>query len=164
MLHELGHMLGLDHNFNGMSVMNYFPSEFRFFAMPYMDDAAGIRALHPGNAVSRTDLGVYLYYVSGYQNVTDATYPASVVAGGSLTVNNYTIENVGTTAFSTPTIERVPDGWAQLRFRLLPPGRLDIQSCTWGVQLLQPRHGAADFYRSLECAGGFLLLDRVHPE
>jgi hypothetical protein len=105
MLHELGHMLGLDHNFGGMSAMNYFPSVFRAFTMPYMDDAAGIRALYPGNSVSRTDLGVYLYYASGAQSVTDATYPASVVAGSSLTVNNYTVENVGTTSIGTPTIE-----------------------------------------------------------
>ncbi len=105
MLHELGHMLGLDHNFNGMAVMNYFPSEFRFFGMPYMDDAAGLRALYPGNAVNRTDLGVYLYSASGYQSVTDATYPSSVVSGGSLTVGDFTIENVGTTTIATPTIE-----------------------------------------------------------
>ena len=106
MLHELGHMLGLDHNFGGMSVMNYFPSVFRAFAMPYMDDAAAIRALYPGNAVGHTDLGAYLYYASGSQSVTDATYPSSVVAGGSLTVNNFTIENVGTASIAAPTIER----------------------------------------------------------
>jgi hypothetical protein len=105
MIHELGHMLGLDHNFNGMSLMNYMPSEFRAFGLPYMDDAAGIRALYPGNAVARTDLGVNLYYASGFQSITDATHPLSVTAGGLLTVNNYTVENVGTTTINVPTVQ-----------------------------------------------------------
>ncbi|MEO8663245.1 MAG: hypothetical protein ABI693_32605 [Bryobacteraceae bacterium] len=105
MTHELGHMHGLDHQFNFLSVMNYMPSAFRFFGIPYMDDAAGIRFEYSSNAVPITDLGVYLYYESGYQSVTDATYPSSVVAGNSMTVNNYHIENVGTTTISTPTVE-----------------------------------------------------------
>ncbi|MBL9135270.1 MAG: hypothetical protein JNK85_05355 [Verrucomicrobiales bacterium] len=105
MSHELGHMHGLDHNFNFLSLMNYFPSEFRAFGMPYTDDAAGIRFEYSGNAVSLTDLGIYLYYSSGFQNVSDFTMPSSVVAGSSFTVNNYHIENVGTTTIGTPTVE-----------------------------------------------------------
>jgi hypothetical protein len=105
MLHELGHMHGLDHQFNFLAVMNYVPSFYRFFALPYMDDAAGIRAEYPSKAVNRTDLGVYLYYETGFQSVTDATYPSSVVAGGNLTFGNYHVENVGTNTISTPTIE-----------------------------------------------------------
>jgi FG-GAP-like repeat len=105
MLHELGHMLGLDHNFGGMSVMNYFPDQFRAFAMPYMDDAEGIRAVHSGNVVTHADLGIYLYYVSGFQNVADATFASSVNAGSSLTVNYYHLENVGTATINTPTVE-----------------------------------------------------------
>ncbi|MCX6874843.1 MAG: putative Ig domain-containing protein, partial [Verrucomicrobia bacterium] len=105
MHHELGHMHGLEHQFNYLSVMNYMPSVFRFFAMPYADDAEGIRVEYPANAVSVTDLGIYLYYSSGYQSVTDATIPSSVVAGNSLTVNNYHLENVGTTTITTPTVE-----------------------------------------------------------
>jgi len=105
MIHELGHMHGLGHNFNYLAVMNYFPSLYRFFGLPYMDDAQGIRFLYPSRVVNRTDLGVYLYYESGYQNVSDATYPGSVVAGGSLSPNNYHVENVGTNTISTPTIE-----------------------------------------------------------
>lgn len=105
MIHELGHMHGLEHQFNFLSVMNYMPSVFRAFAMPYMDDAAGIRFEYPGNTVSVTDLAVYLYYASGYQSVTDATIPSSVPAGGSLSVNNYHVENVGVTTIGTPTIE-----------------------------------------------------------
>lgn len=105
MLHELGHMHGLDHNFNFLAVMNYVPSFYRFFGLPYMDDAAGIRAEYPSRVVNRTDLGVYLYYETGFQSVTDATYPSSVAAGGNLTFTNYHVENVGTNTISTPTIE-----------------------------------------------------------
>jgi hypothetical protein len=105
MTHELGHMHGLNHQFNFLSVMNYMPANFRFFGLPYMDDAAGIRSEYPGNAVSLTDLGIYLYYESGYQSVSDATMTRSVNAGGTLTVNNYHLENVGTTTVGTPTVE-----------------------------------------------------------
>ena len=105
MLHELGHMHGLNHNFSFLSVMNYFPSVYRMFGLPYMDDAEGIRAEYPGNAVSLTDLAVYLYYGSGYQSVSAATHPFSVTAGNSFVVDNYHVENVGTTTISTPTIE-----------------------------------------------------------
>lgn len=105
MSHELGHMHGLDHNFNFLSLMNYFPSEFRAFGMPYTDDAGGIRFEYPANAVSLTDLGIYLYYASGFQNVSDFSMPSSVVAGSSFTVNDYHIENVGTTTIGTPTVE-----------------------------------------------------------
>ncbi len=105
MTHELGHMHGLDHQFNYLSVMDYMPAPFRAFGMPYMDDAQGIRVEYPGAAVSLADLGVFLYYASGYQNVSDSIYPSLVSAGGTLTVSYVHIENVGTTTISAPTIE-----------------------------------------------------------
>ena len=105
MHHELGHMLRLEHQSNFLSVMNYLPSPFRAFSMPYMDDAAGIRFQYSANAVRVPDLGIYLYYSSGFQNVADATLPSSVASGGTLTVNNYHVENVGTTTITTPTVE-----------------------------------------------------------
>src|SRR6185436_17318471 len=101
MTHELGHMHGMDHQFNYLSVMNYPPAQFRAFSFPLMDDAAGIRAEYPGNASSVTDLGVYLFYSAGYQSWADATIPSSVAAGGVLTVNNYQVENAGTTTIGT---------------------------------------------------------------
>src|SRR5262249_53970561 len=87
-----------------LSVMNYPPNEFRFFGFPFMDDAVALRAEYPGNAVSLTDYAIYLFYSDGYQSWTDATIPSTVAAGDVLTVNNYHIENVGTTTV-TPTIE-----------------------------------------------------------
>lgn len=105
MVHELGHVTGLEHQFNYLSVMNYMPSEFRFFAFPYTDDAGGVRFEYSGHAVGLTDLAVYLYYASGYQSVSDASYPTSVNAGSSFNVNYYHVENVGTTTISTPTVQ-----------------------------------------------------------
>jgi len=105
MTHELGHVHGLDHQFNFLSVMNYSPAVYRAYATPFMDDAQGIRFEYPGNVVGLTDLAVYLFYSSGYQSWSDASIPATVVAGSTLTVTNYHIENVGTTTISTPTIE-----------------------------------------------------------
>lgn len=114
MIHELGHMHGLNHNFGGVALMNYFePGNYRYYAFPFMDDAAGIRGEYPANAVAQTDLAAYLFHENGicydgttfYNCISEASYPASVLAGGSLTVNNYHVENVGTTVISTPTIE-----------------------------------------------------------
>jgi len=105
MLHELGHMHGLEHNFYDLSIMNYVPPRYAAFGLPYADDAAGIRAEYPAAAVSRSDLGVYLYRPTGFQSLSRASMPFSVIAGGSLTVNDYQVENVGTTTISVPTIE-----------------------------------------------------------
>jgi len=106
MTHELGHMHGLEHQFDYLSVMNYPPAALRAFSMPFADDAEGIRAEYPANAVSITDLAIYLFYSSGSQSWTDATIPSSVAAGSTLAVNNYHLENVGTNAIATPTVER----------------------------------------------------------
>lgn len=103
--HELGHVWGLDHNFNFMSIMNYSPTWCRAYSFPCMDDAEAIRAAYGGQAQARTDLGCYLFYSNGFQNYSDATYPGTVVAGNNMFVNNFHIENVGTTTIASPTIE-----------------------------------------------------------
>ena len=114
MVHEMGHMHGLEHNFGFLALMNYMqPNNYRYYAMPYADDAEGVRAEYPSLAVGRTDLGVYLYSETGscfdgtnfFNCIAEASFPASVVAGNSFTVNNYHVENVGTATIGTPTIE-----------------------------------------------------------
>ena len=103
--HELGHMLGLDHQFDYLAIMNYAPNRFRGNVLPYMDDVAGARALYPSLAVDSTDLGVYLFRSIGTQNWQEATIPSSVRIGSRLTVNDYHVENVGTRSVAAPRIE-----------------------------------------------------------
>ncbi|MEW6322942.1 MAG: fibronectin type III domain-containing protein [Acidobacteriota bacterium] len=105
MLHELGHVVGLDHSFFRLSVMNYPPIGFDAAAMVYRDDAVGLRALYPTRAVPRTDIGVHLYWHGpGAGDFRDAAFPASVSAGSAFSINNWVIENTGTTTVS-PSVE-----------------------------------------------------------
>src|SRR5687768_10036928 len=106
MLHELGHMLGVDGdtpNYGLVAVMNYLPAAGRFSSKPYTADVGVLGNVYRSNAVSRTDLGVYLYNAS--PSNAGATYPSSVVAGSNLTFGDYTVENVGTTTIPVPRVE-----------------------------------------------------------
>jgi len=105
LLHELGHMWGLDHQFEYLSIMNYEQMHYRAYAIPFTDDAEAIRARYPDHAVGHTDLGVYLFYSSGHQSWSDATYPSAVFPGRRLTVSNFSMENVGTVTIDSPTVE-----------------------------------------------------------
>jgi hypothetical protein len=105
MTHELGHMVGLEHNFQALSVMHYMPAAFRAFGLPYMDDAEGMRSIFPAQTLSRTDLAIYLYYATSSFGVEDAIHHTSVAAGSTLTVSKFHLENVGTATVTTPRIE-----------------------------------------------------------
>ena len=104
MAHELGHMHGLEHNFSYLSLMNYLPSYFRAFGLPYADDAEGIRAEYPGSAATVSDLAIYFYYASGYQSA-DFSVSSSGVIGETISIGNFNVENVGTTTIAAPTVE-----------------------------------------------------------
>lgn len=105
MLHELGHVFGLDHQFARLSVMNYPPAAFRAVSLPYADDITGLRALYPGYAYARTDISVNMHYHgSGLGDFRDAVIPASVAAGQTLTVSYWEVQNLGTTTVA-PTVE-----------------------------------------------------------
>lgn len=103
--HELGHVLGAEHNFTALATMNYLPNGYSFFGLPYMDDVQAIRVGYPANVQSREDLAVYLYRAIGSANVSQALFETSVSSGGTITVSHYHVENAGTTTITTPTIE-----------------------------------------------------------
>jgi hypothetical protein len=104
-LHEIGHSWGLDHNWYALSVMNYSPHKYRAYVVLNLEDTMAVRSAFPGNAVARTDLGNHLFYASAYQDYDDSTLSTTVVQrGGSFTVSNFIIENVGTTTVGTPTV------------------------------------------------------------
>jgi hypothetical protein len=60
-LHELGHAWGAGHNFNDLSVMNYYQRQFRTYSVVYNSDADGIRYKYP-NDINLSNLGVHGYY------------------------------------------------------------------------------------------------------
>ncbi len=104
--HEVGHSWGLDHQFNFLSVMNYAPHKYRAYNVIYMDDSSGVRAAFPAQTIGRSDLDVALFYSASYQDYDDSNLSTqSVMPGGSITVSNFVIENVGTVTM-TPEI-----GW-----------------------------------------------------
>jgi hypothetical protein len=103
-MHELGHLIGLEHiDYAGImwkSTIDNYSGAMR----PCMDDAHGVRAAYPRNAAPSTDLGIYLFHLKdGKWN--DPMHPDGIAVGGSLTVNGYTIENVGTVTVAAPKVE-----------------------------------------------------------
>lgn len=127
MTHELGHMLGLGDNFNGLSVMNAPPNEYRPFPLPFMDDAEGIRHIYPARKVETTDVGIYLFYSAGSQDWLQADFPSSVSIGSSFTVTNYHLENVGTRPV-TPAVE-----WYLTTARNFSPPTFYLRTTTYGT-------------------------------
>lgn len=103
MLHEMGHMWGLAHQFNEVSIMNYCQYPFRAFGFPFGDDTAAIRAQFPDQAQPRTDFGVSFFTADGYQSYAPSTYSTSVVAGQYVHIGKFRLENLGTVT-GTPTV------------------------------------------------------------
>lgn len=103
MLHELGHAWGLDHNFRGISVMNYVLQEVGpLLSMPFMDDAEAIRRRYTGAVQNVADVGVYLFNLGSPNSSGDypwwdeASFPFSARAGESFNASGFHVENVGT--------------------------------------------------------------------
>ncbi len=101
--HEIGHAFGLAHPWDGSptptrnTIMNYFPQNalhaLRF--RPHMDDASAIRNAYTNTSIN--DLGVYMYHtLSGQGNVSWSTFTSNVYSGGSFTISNMAVENLGT--------------------------------------------------------------------
>lgn len=101
LIHELGHVLGLDHDFTGLSVMNYAPQKFDGEYMLRSNDILAIQSLYPNAVYDVNDVGVYLYKASGYRYYSSAKVTRSgsevnsVGVGDEVVVSDYTVENVG---------------------------------------------------------------------
>jgi hypothetical protein len=100
MVHELGHMVGLDHDPNELSVMNYSPSGLRAYSFPYFSDAARMRQKYPAPSPSRTDLAVHFFnrgtQFGCFNAWAEATHSMSATPGQTFTFNGFTIANPGT--------------------------------------------------------------------
>jgi hypothetical protein len=117
-IHEAGHCFGREHQFTAdpsatyNSVMNYAPcgALHTEFWLPLVDDPQSIRAAYPDRINTISDLGVELFRTAGGGNgngipVVWSTFNSTVEAGQSFSMNNFVIENLGTTTM-TPAI-----GW-----------------------------------------------------
>lgn len=94
-LHEVGHILGNHHVFNHFSTMNYMNDDSGWFVTRI--DARAIRSHYSAVANAVTDLAVYPFkYGASQYGETYATFtPTSVAAGGTTTLSNIRVENVG---------------------------------------------------------------------
>ncbi len=105
-LHEAGHVLGLHHNFTSLSTMNVYED----FAAVYLShsDAQAVRGHYPNAATTVADIATYPFRFEGFQQ--DGTTAASVTpstaqAGGVFTLENITVENVGTETLSNVELQ-----------------------------------------------------------
>ncbi|MBF0244520.1 MAG: matrixin family metalloprotease, partial [Planctomycetes bacterium] len=99
MTHELGHTLGLDHEFGVLAIMNYAQNQYEGDSSIHSNDAYNLRYLYPEHALAMTDLGVYLYNDASSQpfDYANSTLSSSVISPGtSFQVQNYSLENTGT--------------------------------------------------------------------
>ena len=106
-VHELGHSLGFHHNFDNVSTMNYYED----FACQYITaaDAFAFRQAYPQQAQSVTDMGTYPFWYDPngfqYQGMHAAeTDKTTVAPGGTISVKNVNIENVGSANLQNVTI------------------------------------------------------------
>ena len=81
--------------------------------------------------IPRHDLGVYLYrwQDDDYNDMAWAIVPPSVIAGNSINVNGYTIENVGTTTIQ-PRVE-----WYLTRGIVLDSTSIPLANVTYSPPL-----------------------------
>ncbi|HKO55658.1 MAG TPA: matrixin family metalloprotease [Thermoanaerobaculia bacterium] len=107
-IHEIGHTMGLHHNFKNVSTMNYYQDYAGQFVS--RADVLAARSQFPSRTKTVSDLATYAFrYNADQQNgsygngaLTPASVsPSQVSAGGSVTIRNWTIENLGTSAVTS---------------------------------------------------------------
>lgn len=98
--HELGHALGLNHEFSTVSIMNYGALVYERLQG---DDKNGIRFLYPGSGID-TDISVTnAASDGGYQRYVNSPFPRQVMPGGTIQIE-YTIQNMGTVALNSVSV------------------------------------------------------------
>ena len=100
-LHELGHTLGLHHNFSNLATMNYLDDSVVIYLSAA--DAAIARQHYPADAQALTDIGTYpfRYSTSSYEPILVAAPNSSFVAPGQpFTLRDFTLENPGSVTLS----------------------------------------------------------------
>jgi len=101
LLHEVGHLLGLHHNFDNLSAMN----DYEDFATIYLShsDSRALRGYYPEAVTTLIDIGTYPFRFAGFQHdgtTLASVTPTTVQAGGTFTLANFTIENIGSEMLS----------------------------------------------------------------
>lgn len=100
MMHELGHVLGFEHEFGKLSVMNYYQPQYLNEYSLKGDDVAGLMDLYPSSVLQRSDIGVYLFNDPSpepFDLVDVGADPAILEPGLSFDVKQFVIDNAGTT-------------------------------------------------------------------
>jgi hypothetical protein len=100
-IHEMGHALGIHHNFDSLTTMNYYEDYATIYLS--LSDAGAARGNHTTQARTTTDIGTYPFRFSGYQysgTTVASASPSIVEQGDVLTLSNFTIEKPGSETLS----------------------------------------------------------------
>jgi len=98
-LHESGHVRGLDHYNNFLSIENSGVNKILRGETLYMDDKVAIR--QHASHVSETDMTIYNKFHNGSVPVWMTVSPTTARVGSTVNFNNITVENRGTTALGS---------------------------------------------------------------
>jgi hypothetical protein len=98
-LHESGHVRGLDHYNNYLSIENSGVNKILRNETLYMDDKVAIR--QHASHVSETDMTIYNKWHNGSVPMWMTVSPTTARVGSTVNFNNITVENRGTTALGS---------------------------------------------------------------
>lgn len=99
-LHELGHVRGLGHYNNFLSIENSGTSKYLRDETLYMDDKEGVR--QNASHVTERDIVIYNKWHDGSLPRWMTMSPTTLREGDTIQLNNITVENRGTLSFSSP--------------------------------------------------------------
>ncbi|MBI2219683.1 MAG: pre-peptidase C-terminal domain-containing protein [Acidobacteria bacterium] len=124
-LHEAGHIRGLDHYNSYLSMQNSGVDKLLRHETLYMDDRVGVR--QHASFVPESDMVAYSKWHNGSVPQWMTTSPTTVRVGQVINWNNLTVENRGTTAFGSLSI-----GFYMSSNTLISTGDTFLNSGSWG--------------------------------